>query len=325
MKAVFSLGAGGPEVLQIKEISSLPLKPGCLRIAVRATSVNRADILQRKGLYPPPQGHSPILGLECAGEVAQVGSDVTEWKVGDRAMALLDGGGYAEEAVVDARHALHIPACMSLEEAGGFMETFLTADFNLFGLAALCQGENALIHGGSGGVGTAAIALLRESALRCFVTAGSEDRCVRCLGLGAELAINYRTQDFAKAIAEATQGNGTNVILDCIGGRYFASNLSALAPDGRLVIIGLLGGKAATIELAHVLTKRIRIIGSLLRSQTTENKARLILDFRRRFGFALDQGRLRPVIDRKFSLCQVSDAHRWLETQMPFGKVILTI
>jgi NADPH:quinone reductase-like Zn-dependent oxidoreductase len=212
-----------------------------------------------------------------------------------------------------------------MQAAGGVMEVFLTADFNLFGLAALREGETVLIHGGGSGVGTAAIALLRESGLRCFVTAGSDDRCARCQGLGAELAINYRSQDFVELVNQTTYGIGTNVILDCMGGGYLERNLSALAPDGRLIIIGLMGGTKAELNLQRLLSKRLRVIGSVLRSQPPENKAQLILSFRHRFGDALDQGRLHPVVDRVFPLSQVSEAHRWMESQVHFGKVILTI
>src|SRR5215813_1507337 len=230
MRAIVVREPGDERVLVLGEVASPPLGETDVRIRVRATAVNRADLLQRQGFYPPPPGASPILGLECAGEVAEVGARVTGVVPGQRVMALLAGGGYAEEAVVDEGSVLPVPPGMSDEEAGAFPEVFLTAFSNLFmpGLGALAPGESALVHGGGGGVGTAAIQLLREAGARCFVTAGSDAKCRRCEALGATEAINYRTTDFAARSRELTVG-GVDVILDHIGAAYFEKNVAALA------------------------------------------------------------------------------------------------
>ena len=268
MKAIVFDTPGAEDVLKIGDVPPPPLGPSDIRIRVRATAVNRADLLQRQGMYPPPPGASPVLGLECAGEVIEVGTTVTGWQVGDRAMALLAGGGYAEEAVVHYGSAMHVPATLSLEEAGALPEVFLTAFLNLFMLGEIQTGGAALVHGGGSGVGTAAISLLQEAGVRCVVTAGSDDKCQRCRDLGAYAAINYQGGDFAAATRDATGGRGVDVVLDSIGGRYFASNLDCLAPDGRLVIIGLIGGAKADVNLALLLMRRLRIIGSTLRTRS---------------------------------------------------------
>src|SRR2546427_378962 len=236
MRAIVIREPGDESVLQMGEAPSPPLGPADLRIRVRATAVNRADLLQRQGLYPPPPGASPILGLECAGEVIEVGPEARGFTRAQRVMALLPGGGYAEEAVVHHGSALPVPDLMSDEEAGAFPEVFLTAFSNLFmpGLGALARGEAALAHGGGGGVGTAAILLCREAGHACFVTAGSDEKCRQCVALGATAAINYRSEDFGARAPELTSGRGADVILDHIGAPYLTTNLAALAPGGRL-------------------------------------------------------------------------------------------
>src|SRR5947209_5339366 len=299
MRAIVIREPGDDSVLQMGEAPSPALGPADLRIRVRTTAVNRADLLQRQGLYPPPPGVSPILGLECAGEVIEVGPEARGFAPGQRVMALLAGGGYAEEAVVHHGSVLPVPDGMTDEEAGGFPEVFLTAFSNLFmpRLGHLAPGETALVHGGGGGVGTAAILLLREAGHRVIVTAGSEAKCRRCLALGATAAIDYRTEDFAARARELT-GGGVDVILDHIGARYLAPNLAALAPGGRLVEIGLMGGAAAELNLAQLLLRRLAVIGSTLRSRSNEDKAAIVEGFRARFGAALARGALRPVVDR---------------------------
>lgn len=325
MKAIVCEQPGAEDVLTIGEVPSPPLGPEDLRIRVRATAVNRADLLQRQGLYPPPPGASPILGLECAGEVIEVGSAVSGWKTGARAMALLVGGGYAQEAVVHHGSALRIPAAFSDEEAGAFPEVFLTAFLNLFLLGEIKAGDTALIHGGGSGVGTASIRLLREAGVRCLVTAGSEDKCGRCRDLGADLSINYRAGDFAPLVRAATAGRGVDVLLDSIGGKYLAANLDCLAVDGRLVIIGLIGGAKAEIDLSALLLRRLRVIGSTLRARSVADKAAIVSSFLRRFGDALDKGRVKPVIDRVLPLEQAAEAHRILKSSRHFGKVVLRV
>ena len=258
MKAIVFDTPGAEDVLKIGDVASPPLGPDEIRIRVRATAVNRADLLQRQGLYPPPPDASPLLGLECAGEVAEVGAHVRGWRVGERIMALLPGGGYAEEAVVHHGSAMHVPDALSNEEAGAFPEVFLTAFSNLFMLGEIKSGGAALIHGGGSGVGTASIGLLREAGVTVLITAGNDEKCRRCRDLGADVAINYRAGDFAPAVREATGGRGVDVVLDSIGGKYFAANLECLAHDGRLVIIGLIGGAKAEINLAALLMRRQR-------------------------------------------------------------------
>jgi putative PIG3 family NAD(P)H quinone oxidoreductase len=292
---------------------------------VRATAVNRADLLQRQGLYPPPPSASAVLGLECAGEVIEVGSDVRGWQPGDRAMALLAGGGYAEEATVHAGSAMHVPESLPDEEAGALPEVFLTAFLNIFLLGEPPRGGTVLVHGGGSGVGTAAISLCRDVGLRVVVTAGSAEKCRRCLAHGADVAINYRDGDFAPKVREATEGKGVDVVLDSIGGRYLESNLAALAVGGRLVIIGLMGGARAEIDLAGLLMRRQHVIGSTLRVRSAADKATIVGAFWERFGGAIEAGRLRPVVDRVLPLEQAGEAHRVMKASDHFGKIGLRV
>jgi len=325
MRAIVFDQPGDEGVLRLGEVEAPVLGADDLRIRVHATAVNRADLLQRQGMYPPPPGASPILGLECAGEVIELGTNVRHWKVGERAMALLAGGGYAEQAVVHAGSAMHVPAALSDEEAGALPEVFLTAFLNIFLLGEPPQGGSILVHGGGSGVGTAAISLGKEAGLHVLVTAGTDEKCARCRQHGADVAINYRNGDFSTAIREATGGKGVNVVLDCIGGRYLAPNLGSLAIDGRLVIIGLIGGARGEIDLASLLLKRLRVIGSTLRVRSVEDKAAIVRAFEQRFGAALTGGRIRPVIDRVLPLEQAGEAHRVVQSSVHFGKVALRV
>src|SRR5687767_6331960 len=262
-----------------------------LRIAVRATAVNRADLLQAAGHYPPPPGTTDVLGLECAGVVSEVGTEVRGWKEGDRAMALLAGGGYAEDVVVHHGSAMHVPDVLTDEETAAIPEVFLTAFLNIFVLGRVREGETALIHGGGSGVGTAATTLCRLAGVRVIVTAGSDEKCARCVDHGADVAINYRTEDFVE------KARGANVILDHIGARYLPRDLEALAMDGRIVIIGSMGGeREASIDVMKLLGKRAQITGSTLRSRSVEEKADIVAAFLTRFGADLEAGRIRPVI-----------------------------
>lgn len=324
MKAVLTDRPGDESVLRVGEAEAPALGNGELRLRVVATAVNRADLLQRQGLYPPPPGASPILGLECAGVVAEVGAGVSGWKPGDRAMALLAGGGYAEEVVVHAGSALRVPERLSLEEAAAVPEVFLTAFLNLFQLGALPAGGAALVHGGGSGVGTAAIQLAKLAGARVIVTAGSAEKCARCSTLGADVAVNYRTEKFADAVRAATNGAGVDVVLDSIGAPYLADNLASLALGGRLVLIGLMGGAKAELNLGALLVRRLSVIGSTLRTRSLAEKAALVAAFRARFGADLEAGRIRPVIDRVLRFSQAADAHRLLQASDHFGKVVLT-
>lgn len=291
-----------------------------LRIAIRATSVNRADLLQAAGRYPPPPGASDILGLECAGIVREVGDDVRAWNVGDRAMALLAGGGYAKEVVVHAGSAMHVPDALSDEEAAAIPEVFLTAFLNIFMLARAREGETILIHGGGSGVGTAATTLCKLAGMRVIVTAGSDEKCARCIEHGTDVAINYKTEDYVE------KARGANVILDHIGAPYLPRDLDALAPDGRVVIIGSMGGeRSATIDVTALLGKRAQVIGSTLRARPVEFKAAIVAEFLERFGADLAAGRIRPVIHTTMPLEQWEEAHRLMASSEHFGKIVLTV
>jgi putative PIG3 family NAD(P)H quinone oxidoreductase len=324
MKAVLFEQPGDEAVLHVGETPAPELGPGDLRIRVAGAGVNRADLLQRRGMYPPPPGASPVLGLECAGEVMEVGARAHGWNAGDRAMALLAGGGYAEQVVVDAGSALPVPRALSDAEAAGLPEVYLTVFLNAFQLGALPAGGSLLVHGGGSGIGTAAIQLAKLAGARVIVTAGSEAKCARCRALGADVAVNYRTEKFADAVRAATKGAGVDVVLDSIGAPYLADNLAALALGGRLVLIGLMGGAKAELNLGALLVRRLSVIGSTLRTRSAAEKAALVAAFRARFGADLEAGRIRPVIDRVLPFSQAADAHRLLQASDHFGKVVLT-
>jgi len=325
VKAVLIDRPGDESAMRIGEAPEPPLGAGALRIRVAATAVNRADLLQRQGLYPPPPGASSILGLECAGEVIEVAPGVTGWRVGERAMALLAGGGYAEQAVVDAGSAMRVPASLSLEEAAAVPEVFLTAFLNLFELGGLPKGGSALVHGGGSGVGTAAIQLVKAAGGRVIVTAGSDEKCARCRELGADVAVNYRTESFAERAREATGGRGVDVVLDSIGAPYLAANLESLAVGGRLVLIGLMGGAKVEINLAVLLGKRLSAIGSTLRARPVAEKAAITDAFWRRFGADLAARRIHQILDRVLPIEAVADAHRAVKASEHFGKIVLRV
>jgi putative PIG3 family NAD(P)H quinone oxidoreductase len=325
MKAVFIERPGDETVMRIGEADRPSIGPDEVRLQVSATAVNRADLLQRQGLYPPPPGASPILGLECAGVVDEVGAAVTGWKPGDRAMALLAGGGYAAEVAVHVGSLLRIPERLSLEEAAAVPEVFLTAFLNLFQLGGLAAGGAALVHGGGSGVGTAAIQLIKAADARAFVTAGSAEKCARCRELGADVAIDYKTDSFAEVVAKETGGRGVDVVLDSIGAPYVAGNLASLALGGRLVLIGLMGGAKLEMNLAVLLAKRVSIVGSTLRTRPVAEKAAIVAAFEQRFGADLASGRIRPIVDRVLPLERVADAHRVMKASEHFGKIVLRI
>jgi putative PIG3 family NAD(P)H quinone oxidoreductase len=325
MKAVVCDGPGDESVLRIAEVASPELGSGDLRLRVAAAAVNRADLLQRQGLYPPPPGASPILGLECSGEVVEIGGQVEGWAPGDRAMALLSGGGYAEEVVVPAGCALRVPARLGWEEAAAVPEVFLTVFLNLFQLAGFADGEAALVHGGGSGIGTAAIQLVKVAGGAIIVTAGSDEKCRRCRELGADVAVNYRSGDFVKEAKAATGGRGVDVVLDSIGAAYLERNLAALRTGGCLILIGLMGGARAEVNLATLLMRRLHVIGSTLRARPVEEKTELTAAFCRRFGDALAQGRVRPVLDCVLPLERVAEAHRVMKASQHFGKIVLRV
>ena len=320
MRAIVFDQPGDESVLRIGDVPPPAMNADSVRIAIAATAVNRADLLQREGRYPPPPGASTILGLECAGRIIEAGANVSAWRVADRAMALLPGGGYAEEAVVHAGSLMPVPEIISLEEAGAIPEAFLTAFLNVFLLAKARAGETILIHGGGSGVGTAVITLAKLAGLRVIVTAGSDEKCTRCLEHGADAAINYRTEDFAERAGEV------DIVLDHIGAKYLPRDLSILRADGRVVIIGSMGSERnATLDVGLVLMKRLQIIGSTLRARTHEDKAAIVTAFLRRFGQDLKDGRIHPVIHQVMSLEDAAEAHRLMKSSEHFGKIVLRV
>ncbi len=316
MRAVTLPAFGDESVLTLSDVPPPPLGPDDIRISVVATAVNRADLLQREGHYPPPPDASQILGLECAGHVVEVGPYVAGWRTGERAMALLPGGGYAEQVVVHAGSAMHVPDPMSDEEAAAMPEVFLTAFLNLFLLGVAKRGERVLIHGGGSGVGTAATTLAKLAGLHVAVTAGSAEKCARCLRHGADEAIDYREDDFTE------RARDIDLVLDHIGARYLPGDLQVLRTGGRVVIIGSMGGeRKAEIDVTAILMKRLQIIGSTLRSRSAEEKARIVEAFTARFGEDLRAGKIRPVIDCVYPLEQVAEAHRHMNGDH-FGNVL---
>ena len=306
--------------LEIGDAPPPALTPNGVRIAIRATALNRADILQREGRYPPPPGASEIIGMECSGVVSEVGVNVRGWSRGDRVMALLPGGGYAGETVVHAGSVMRVPTVLTDVEAAAIPEVFLTAFLNLFMLANVRSGETALIHGGGSGVGTAATTLLKLAGVRVIVTAGSDEKCARCLEHGADVAINYRTEDFVE------RARGANVILDHIGAPYLPRDVAALAVDGRIILIGTMGGQRITeVDVGTLLGKRATIIASTLRSRTEEYKAEIVSSFIARFGADLEAGRIRPVIHEVLPLEKAMEAQRLMESSEHFGKIVLSV
>jgi putative PIG3 family NAD(P)H quinone oxidoreductase len=325
MKAILFDAPGDESVLRLGETPAPPMRAGALRIRVAATALNRADLLQRQGLYPPPAGASEILGLECSGEVAEVGEGVEGFAEGDRVMALLAGGGYAEEVVVDAGSAMHVPASLDLVEAAALPEVLLTVFLNVFQLGGLDAGGWLLVHGGGSGIGTAAIQLAKAAGAHVVITAGSDAKCKRCLELGADAALDYTRGDFADGVLEATSDRGVDVVLDSIGAPYLVSNLRVLAVGGRLVIIGLMGGAKAEIPLGQLLVRRLSVIGSTLRTRSEPEKAAIVRGLLDRFGEAIASGRVAPVIDRILPLAEAGEAHRVMKASGHFGKIVLKV
>ncbi len=294
-------------------------------MAVKATAVNRADLLQAQGLYPPPSEDSDILGLEAAGEIVAVGTAVEAWHPGDRVCALVPGGGYATQVTVPQAWLLPLPDNWSYTQGAAIPEVWLTADTNLFLEGGLRKDETVLIHAGASGVGTAAIQLAREMGARVAVTVGSDAKRAVCTKLGADIVINYRTEDFSQALPAHTEGRGIDLVLDCIGGAYLPDHVRLLKPYGRLINIGLLGGGQATIDMAAVLMKSLTIKGTRLRARSRENKGRIIQSFRDRIWPLLVAGKLRPVVDRIFSIMDADAAHAHVKANRNCGKVILEI
>lgn len=301
------------------------LGAGEIRIRVRASAVNRADLSQRTGGYPPPPGASPILGLECSGVVQEIAGEVTGFAIGDEVCALLAGGGHAEEVVVPAGQALPIPKGLSFAQAAALPEVFATAYLNLYVEAALAPGERALLHAGASGVGTAGIQLCRAFGNPVFVTAGADDKIERCLSLGASGGSNRHAGRFADHVANWTGGNGFNVILDPVGAAYLKDNLDSLALDGRLVLIGLMGGVSAELPMRLMLMKRLRVIGSTLRARPVAAKSKIMSALRERVWPLIESGEIRPIVDAVIPIAEAGRAHELIASDATFGKVVLAI
>lgn len=322
MRAVEITRPGGPEVLALCERPVPVPGAGQMLIEVAWAGVNRPDALQRAGAYAPPPSASPLPGLEASGRIAALGPGVSGWKVGDPVCALLPGGGYAEYAVTSAAHALPAPAGMGLREAACLPETFFTVWTNVFSRGRLKAGERFLVHGGTSGIGTTAIQLAKAFGARVYATAGSDDKCAVCRDLGAERAINYRTEDFVPVLAAE---GGADLILDMVGGDYLPRNVRALADDGRLVQIAFLQGPKVELNFAQVMTRRLTITGSTLRPQSDLAKARIADDLRAHVWPLLEAGRIAPVMDSEYPLADAAAAHRRIEGSGHVGKIVLKV
>jgi len=315
-------GKGGADALVVERVPTPEPGPGQVLIRVRAAGVNRPDILQREGHYPPPPGASPILGLEVAGEVAALGSGVTRWKVGDAVTALLGGGGYAEFALVDERHALPVPRGLSMVEAAALPETVFTVWTNVFERGGLTSGETLLVHGGNSGIGVTAIQMARAAGARVIATARGAAKAERAREIGADLAVDASSGDWAETVQSA---GGADVILDMVGAGYFERNIAVLRPEGRLVVIAVLTGPKVEFNLLQLMMKRITLTGSTLRARSADEKARLAQAVEREVWPWIESGKVRIPVDRVFPMEQAGTAQAWMESGSQFGKVVLSI
>jgi putative PIG3 family NAD(P)H quinone oxidoreductase len=315
-------------VLSLADVSDPVPGPGEVLLAVAATAVNRADLLQRAGNYPPPPGASQIIGLECSGRIAALGDGVTGWQVGDEVCALLAGGGYAELVCVPAVQLMRVPAGLDLVSAAALPEVTCTVWSMVFDRAPAAQltvGESFLVHGGSSGIGTMAIQLAAAQGARVFATAGTDEKVKACAEYGADIAINYRTADFAEVIEAETGGQGVDVILDTVGAKYLPRNLQSLAAGGRLAVIGMVGGAVGELNLALLLAKRASIHGAGLRSRPIEQKAAIVTGTEAHVWPLIEAGRVRPVIDQVLPLAEAAQAHRIVEASTHIGKIVLSV
>jgi putative PIG3 family NAD(P)H quinone oxidoreductase len=316
---------GGPEVL-LPETRSVPAPgPGEILVKVMAAGVNRPDVAQRSGAYPPPPGASDLPGLEIAGEVVALGADATKHKIGDKVMSLVAGGGYAQYCIAQDAQAMTVPPSLPIQEAGAIPETLMTVWHNVFERGGLKPGETLLIHGGSSGIGTMAIQLAKAFGSKVIVTVGAQDKIDACLKLGADRAINYKTEDFVAETKTATNGAGANVILDMVGGDYIDRNYDAAAVDGRIVQIATLGGAKATVNIAKVMVKRLLHTGSTLRPRSNADKAAMVAAIEAKVMPLIRDGRVKPLMDSTFPLEKAADAHRRMETSEHIGKIVLVV
>jgi putative PIG3 family NAD(P)H quinone oxidoreductase len=325
MHAITITAPGGPEVLTWAELPTPVPGPGEVLVTVTASAVNRADLLQRQGFYPPPPGASDVLGLECSGTVAALGPDVAGWSVGEECVALLAGGGYAEQVAVPVGQLMRVPAGVDLLSAAALPEVACTVWSNVVMLAGLRAGETLLVHGGAGGIGTFAIQAARALGARVAVTAGSAEKLERCRELGAEILVSYRDEDFVESVREATGGHGADVILDNMGAKYLARNVDLLATGGRLVVIGLQGGTRAELDLGTLLGKRASVSATTLRSRPLEEKAAICAAVVEQAWPLVESGAIRPVVDRVLPMRDAELAHRAVEAGEHVGKVLLRV
>ena len=325
MRAVVASGPGGPEVLSVTDLPDVEPGAGEVAIAVVASAVNRPDLLQRLGFYPPPPGASDVLGLECSGTIAAVGDGVTGWSVGDECCALLAGGGYASRVVVPAGQVMPVPAGVSLEQAASLPEVVCTVWSNVFMIGRLQPGEWILVHGGAGGIGSMAIQLARALGARVLTTAGSAEKLAQCAELGAQVTIDYKQQDFVTEVKAATEGHGADVILDNMGASYLARNVEALAVEGRLLVIGLMGGLKAELDLDQLMTKRGALISTRLRPRSIEAKAAICAAVVEHVWPLFADGTVRPVVGATMALEDVVAAHTLMEAGDHSGKILLTV
>lgn len=316
---------GGPEALVPVERPVPVPGAGEILVKVAAAGVNRPDVMQRKGLYPPPPGAPDIPGLEIAGEVVALGEGVTRWKLGDKVCALVSGGGYAQYCLADEGSALPVPAGLSMVEAAALPETFFTVWTNVFDLAGLKAGERFLVHGGTSGIGTTAIQLAKAFGATVFTTAGSAEKCEVCRQLGADVAIDYKTEDFVAVVKEKAGGKGVNVILDMVGGSYIARNYEAAAPQARLVQIAFMEGSKVQIDFMRLMLKRLSHMGSTLRSRPKAEKAAIAASLVEKVWPLIEAGKVKPVMDQSFPLEKASEAHARMETSAHIGKIMLTV
>lgn len=324
MREIFFDGAGGPEVIKLRQAPVPSPGPGKVLVEVVAAGINRPDCIQRAGLYPPPPGESEVPGLEIAGRIVALGEGVDNVKIGDEICALVGSGGYAEYCLADAALCLPRPAPLSLIEAAGVPETFFTVYDNVFTRGALKPGENFLVHGGSSGIGSTAIQLAKQFGAKVFATAGSAEKAAFCKSLGADVAINYREQDFVAEVKAATAKKGADVILDMVGGPYLQKNVSALAPDGRLVQIAFLqGSRVKDFDFMSLMLKRLTLTGSTLRSRPLAAKAAIAAALREKVWPLLDSGAVKPVVHATFALDQTRAAHELMESSAHLGKILL--
>ena len=324
MRAITIPEPGGPDALVLDEVPDPEPAAGEVLIDVVAAGVNRADVMQRLGHYPPPPGASEYPGLEVSGRVATVAEDVQQWQPGDEVCALIDGGGYAERVVAPAGHVLPVPGGVSLVDSAGLPEVAATVWSNVFLVANLQPGQVLLAHGGSSGVGTMAIQLAKAVGARVAVTAGSREKLDFCATLGADFLVNYREEDFVERIRELTGGHGADVILDNMGAKYLARNVDLLAPGGRLVTIGLMGGRKAELDLGMLLAKRGAVIATSLRSRPPTEKAAIVAAVREHVWPLIEAGQVRPVIHSRHPLAHAAEAHREMEASAHIGKILLT-